>query len=219
LASTPYPISGYLYNITGTVAVAAGTVSARNASTGDLIKATTSSVGYYVIDLANGAKGYSDGDTIVITATDGTYIANWRTTVNVSDGFESLNLILLNDNFTDIARKGRAECGTYFNNYYNINQTVKTTTTLLVPPMQSIFGKHSSVTIRNRSTSTLTSKVWVTNKPQPGTVGGNDWIQLGSNITDSDVKEWSGVYLWTAVTATASTQTSQNVDCYFLATT
>jgi len=219
LASTPYPISGYLYNITGTIAVAAGTVTAINCTTGDRIAATTSAVGYYTIDLANGKNGYANGDSISITATDGTYTTEWRTTVNVSDGFEALNLVLLNDNYNDNARKGRAEFNTYFNNYYNINQTVKTTTTILVPPMQSIFARHSSITIRNRSASTLTSKVWVTNKPNPGTIGGNDWIQLGPDITNSDVKEWTGVYLWTAVTATANTQTNQNVDCYFLATT
>ena len=219
LASTPYPISGYVYNITGTAVVTSGTVKAINASTGDVISCNISSVGYYVISLANGKNGYSNGDSINLFATDGTYTARWQTTVNVSDGFESLNLVLLNDNFDSTSRKGRGEMNTYFNNYYNINNTVKTTTTILVPPMQSIFARHSSITIRNRSALTLTSKVWVTNKPNPGTIGGNDWIQLGPDITNSDVKEWTGVYLWTAVTATANTQTNQNVDCYFLATT
>jgi hypothetical protein len=60
----PYPIDGTVYDIDGSTKVAGATVIAFNVDTGERTSTTTDSSGDFLIDMANFASGYSDGDRI-----------------------------------------------------------------------------------------------------------------------------------------------------------
>jgi len=100
MTTTPYPISGIVYDIDGSSVVSGATVTAYNETTGEELPtnavATTNDSRAYVIDLANFPSGYSDGDVIVVKATkSGTdKIKEYRTVVDTSQGSEEKDLIL-----------------------------------------------------------------------------------------------------------------------------
>jgi len=223
LASTPYSIDGTLYGIDGTTASSGTTVKAINDRTGESTSVTTNSSGQYILDAASFTSGYSNRDVIVIFFTDstGTYKAYWRTRINTTDGSETLpNLSLLNMKVSTVGSETAMIVG---QKYYNENITAKTTTTVLIPPYNSNLYKNSSIVLTNRSAYTLTTKVWVSDKPSPGTPGGSDWGQLGSDIINttgtSTAKQWIGKYNWTCVLATNGTAGNQDVDIGLTAST
>ena len=92
MTTTPYPISGIVYDIDGSSVVEGATVTVYNETTGEELSesVTTNSNGEYTVDLANFPSGYSDGDVIVVKATkSGTdKIKEYRTTVDTSQGSE-----------------------------------------------------------------------------------------------------------------------------------
>lgn len=208
MPGAPYVIDGVVYSISSTTPSALATVKMINVTTGDTLNLVTNALGQYVADINNFKSGYSNGDIIFITASDGTYHLQWRVTVNTGVGSETINLTLLNDEKS----QGREEFDTYAMRYSNVNNIITTTMTPLVSPYDSGLFRTTSITIDNSSAQTLTTKVWVSDKKQPGAVGGADWAQLGSDISNTTLtktaKEWTGKYKWTAVTGTATTTTA-----------
>lgn len=70
MTTTPYPISGKVYDIDGSTALSGVTVTMRNTTQEERLKPTaiitSNSSGEYVIDAANFPSGYEDGDILHI---------------------------------------------------------------------------------------------------------------------------------------------------------
>lgn len=220
MTSTPYPVTGIIYSLDGSIAEASATVTAINTSTGERTSETTNSDGQYILDLANFASGYSDGDSVVIRATNGTNSVTTMIGVDETIGKEEdLDLSLLNDliNGVQYPIRGRVESDCYRELYNNKDITVKTTKTILIPPYRSQIYNNSSIIVDSQASGTITTLVHVSNKAKPGTIGDKDWATLDT-LTDSDTGTWTSKWLWTAVTATSSTQSNQDVCVYLIAT-
>lgn len=224
---TPYPIDGTVYSLDGTTAAAGATVKAVNSATGESVSVSTNSSGQFILDLANlkasigtTQSGYSDRDVIIITATDGTSTGYWRHTVNVNEGQSSFNLYLIN-NTTTI---GNVDWSTFMMKSITLSASVKTTATVLIPPINIERASNFSVTTHNRSAQNLTVSLWVSNLDNPGTPGGDTWALIESAITVNAgtrdaTEEVLKRYRWFCVTVTAAAAVSKTVDVAFMATT
>jgi len=104
----------------------------------------------------------------------------------------------------------------------NENVSVLITATTLVSKLESIGYSEFSLTTHNgNGVETLTVQIKVSNKDNPNTDLTNaDWAQLGSDITvgpnGEDASQFSGRYKYVGVTATATGNTSSDVDVHFL---
>lgn len=100
MTTTPYPISGKVYDLDGSTALANATVTCYNVTQGKWLPsdkfATTNSSGEYAIDLANIPGGYENSDLIQVVAWNSqrTYSMNHRFTVNTGTGSEEKDLYL-----------------------------------------------------------------------------------------------------------------------------
>ena len=117
----------------------------------------------------------------------------------------------------DMTAGGRGEV---FNRYVrNESVTVAATTTTLVTAVKAdAYRDFTLETYNGHATSTVTVKVWVSNRTTPGALAGADWVQLGTNIslspTTGSVDVWNTARpLWIGVTATADVQTTTDNDC------
>jgi hypothetical protein len=87
-----YPISGILYDVDGSTAMASAFVTAFNTTKGEAMRAsgicTTSALGEYAIDLGNLPSGFSNADKIQVLAytSDNQKSINFRHTVNTAVG-------------------------------------------------------------------------------------------------------------------------------------
>ena len=92
--STPYSLSGHIYDSDGTTPIVGASISFTNTNTSNVIYATSTTNGEYQQDAANFASGYYDSDTIQYQTT---YIAQSNTTtanINVSAGGTLLDIVL-----------------------------------------------------------------------------------------------------------------------------
>ncbi len=80
-----YPISGILYNIDGTTAVASATVKIRNENINKTLTETTNSSGQYVFDCGNFKGGWTDGDKITLYVIYQNYDAAITVTIDLTN--------------------------------------------------------------------------------------------------------------------------------------
>ena len=89
----PYPVDGRVYDMDGSTVITGATVIAFNVTTQEKTSITTDTSGDFIIDLANLASGYSNGDHIQLTAhygiSTGARTLSKRHTVNTSVGMWS----------------------------------------------------------------------------------------------------------------------------------
>lgn len=100
----------------------------------------------------------------------------------------------------------------------NEDVTIKTSTTTLISQINaSQFRDFTLELFNDHVSSTVTAKVWMSNRASPGTAGGTGWQQVGDDITlSADSGEpWAWKTMrakWLCVTATADAQTTTDND-------
>jgi len=105
----------------------------------------------------------------------------------------------------------------------NTNVTVETSTTTLISAIDVSGYEYKSLELYNADAAqTVIAKVWGSNRASPGTLGGSDWKQIGTDITlsttDGSIEQWTTPSRWIGVTATGSAQATGN-DAIFIAKT
>lgn len=92
MVSTPFPVSGTVYDYGTTTPLASTRVICRNVSTNEKQTQDTNSSGQYLFDLANFTSGYSVGDEISLFVSYGNYYKEAIFTVSGSSKDQDLTL-------------------------------------------------------------------------------------------------------------------------------
>ena len=99
--ANPYPIDGTIYDLDGSTAVNQAQVVVLDSTSGERISMKTNSSGQFILDIANLASGYSNGDKLQITATYGSGSAirslSKRHTVDTGLGAYSVGSMVLHE--------------------------------------------------------------------------------------------------------------------------
>ena len=110
MTTTPYPVSGVIYDTDGTTELSGCVVGARNITSGVFLPAVsnyvTASNGQYTIDLANLTGGYDNGDVVEILVYNPTskryYI--YETVISTSAGLEEKDITTKAFTYTSISK-------------------------------------------------------------------------------------------------------------------
>lgn len=92
--TTPYSLSGHIYDSDGTTPIIGASISFTNQNSSEVIYATSTSNGEYQQDAANFASGYYDNDTIQYQTTYFTQSNTTTANINVSTGGTLLDIVL-----------------------------------------------------------------------------------------------------------------------------
>lgn len=98
--STPYSLSGYVYDNDGTIPIVGANITFTNLNSSEVIYTNSGIGGQYQQDAANFPSGYYDADTIQYYTTYGTQNNTTTAPINVSNGGTSLNIVLSVDTST-----------------------------------------------------------------------------------------------------------------------
>ena len=92
--STPYSLSGHIYDSDGTTPIVGASISFTNQNSSEVIYATSTTNGEYQQDAANFPSGYYDNDTIQYQTTYFTQSNTTTANITVSGGGTLLNIVL-----------------------------------------------------------------------------------------------------------------------------
>lgn len=92
--STPYSLSGYIYDSDGTTPIVGASISFTNQNSSEVIYATSTTNGEYQQDAANFASGYYNNDTIQYYTTYFTQSNTTSANITVSGGGTLHNIVL-----------------------------------------------------------------------------------------------------------------------------
>lgn len=95
MATLPFPINGVVYDTDGTTAMASVKVTLRNERTNETISTTTNASGQYILDCANLASQYADGDVVTVFIIYTNYEDYEEYTIDESVGGKEINLTLV----------------------------------------------------------------------------------------------------------------------------
>jgi len=179
--NTPYSLSGYCNDVSGTPLIGVG-ITFTNLNSSEIIYATSTMGGEYQQDAANFASGYFNSDNIRYESAYNTLTGNVSALITVSNGGTLLNLTL----------SGDAGCSgaIALKNAININDTV------------GVHAAYSGcvVTItadaKGDVGNTITTTETCSNASfGAGNLTGGSDTQLSGGWGDEDI--YSGVELWT----------------------
>jgi len=92
--TTPYSLSGHIYDSDGTTPIVGASISFTNQNSSEVIYATSTTNGEYQQDAANFASGYYDNNTIQYQTTYFTQSNTTAANITVSSGGTLLNIVL-----------------------------------------------------------------------------------------------------------------------------
>jgi len=92
--TTPYSLSGHIYDSDGTTPIIGANVTFTNQNSSEVIYATSTANGEYQQDAANYPSGYYNADTIQYYTVYGTQTNTTTAPISISAGGTSLNIVL-----------------------------------------------------------------------------------------------------------------------------